>query len=132
MDGGAQSPKETWLRLLLIDAGYPRPTTQVPVIDGWGRTFAYLDMGWDDVMIAVEYDGDQHRTDRIRYAWDVKRLRRVRQIGWHHVKVIAEDSASRHPRPGRSGLGLAPRQRWWSLRGDRNDSERNLGGRQPG
>jgi hypothetical protein len=48
-------------------------------------------MGWDDVMIAVEYDGDQHRTDRIRYAWDVKRLRRVRQIGWHHVKVIAED-----------------------------------------
>jgi hypothetical protein len=91
MDGGAQSPKETWLRLLLIDAGYPRPTTQVRVIDGWGRTFAYLDMGWDDVMIAVEYDGDQHRTDRIRYAWDVKRLRRVRQIGWHHVKVIAED-----------------------------------------
>jgi hypothetical protein len=75
MDGGAQSPKETWLRLLLTDAGYPRPTTQIPVIDDWGHTFAYLDMGWDDVMIAVEYDGDQHRTDRIRYAWDVKRLR---------------------------------------------------------
>jgi hypothetical protein len=91
MDGGAQSPKETWLRLLLTDAGYPRPMTQIPVIDDWGHTFAYLDMGWDAVMIAVEYDGDQHRTDRIRYAWDVKRLRRVRQIGWHHVKVIAED-----------------------------------------
>jgi len=42
-------------------------------------------------MITVEYDGDQHRTDRIRYTWDVIRLRRVRQVGWHHIKVIAED-----------------------------------------
>jgi hypothetical protein len=92
MDGGAQSPKETWLRLLLIDAGLPRPRTQIPVLDGFGLPFAYLDMGWDDVMIAVEYDGDQHRTDRSRYAWDVKRLRRIQQSGWLHVKVISEDS----------------------------------------
>jgi hypothetical protein len=91
MDGGAQSPKETWLRLLLIDAGYPRPTTQIPVFEGGGHAFAYLDMGWEDVMITVEYDGDQHRTDRIRYTWDVIRLRRVKQVGWHHIKVIAED-----------------------------------------
>jgi hypothetical protein len=28
-------------------------------------------------------------------------------------------------------VGLAPRQRWWSLTGDRNDSERYLGERQP-
>ncbi len=33
MDAGAQSPKETWLRLLLIDAGFPRPQTQIPVFD---------------------------------------------------------------------------------------------------
>lgn len=92
MDGGAQSPKETWLRLLLIDAGYPRPATQIPVLDGSGHPFAYLDMGWEeDLMITVEYDGDHHRTDRIQYAWDVKRLRRLQQIGWHHIKVIAED-----------------------------------------
>jgi hypothetical protein len=91
MDGGAQSPKETWLRLLLIDAGYPRPTTQIPVLDESGRAFAYLDMGWEGVMITVEYDGYHHRTDPIQYAWDVKRLRRVQQIGWHHIKVIAED-----------------------------------------
>jgi very-short-patch-repair endonuclease len=48
-------------------------------------------MGWEDVRIAVEYDGDQHRTDRIRYAWDVKRLRRIHEQGWLHVKVISED-----------------------------------------
>ena len=91
MDGGSQSPKETWLRLLLIQGGYPRPTTQIPVRDDSGRAFAFLDMGWEDVKIAVEYDGDQHRTDRARYAWDVKRLRLVHQRDWLHVKVIKED-----------------------------------------
>jgi len=34
VDEDAQSPKETWLRLLLIDAGFPRPQTQ---IQGPGR-----------------------------------------------------------------------------------------------
>jgi hypothetical protein len=93
MDSGAQSPKETWLRLLLIDAGYPKPTTQIPVFDDAGHAFAFLDMGWDDedVMIAVEYDGEQHRTDRAQWTWDVKRLRKVQELGWHHVKVIAGD-----------------------------------------
>lgn len=64
VDAGAQSPKETWLRLLLIDAGLPRPQTQIPVRDKFGEAIAYLDMGWEDVKVAVEYDGDQHRSDR--------------------------------------------------------------------
>jgi len=91
MDGGSQSPKETWLRLLLVNAGFPRPRTQIPLADEFDRAFAYLDMGWEDAKIAVEYDGDQHRTDRTRYAWDVKRLRLVDELGWLHVKVISED-----------------------------------------
>ncbi|WP_424071309.1 hypothetical protein [Mycobacterium sp.] len=32
VDAGSQSPKETWLRLLLVKAGLPRPTTQIPVM----------------------------------------------------------------------------------------------------
>lgn len=61
VDEGAQSPKETWLRLLLIEAGFPRPQTQIPVPwpDGYPRYF--LDMGWPEVMVAVEYDGEQHQ-----------------------------------------------------------------------
>ena len=93
MDGGAQSPKETWLRLLLIDAGYPRPATQIPVYDDYGHAFAYLDMGWEDVKIAVEYDGEQHGTDVDQWKWDVKRLRRVHERNWLHVKVIGGDSS---------------------------------------
>ncbi|MCH9642568.1 MAG: hypothetical protein K0U71_12820 [Actinomycetia bacterium] len=91
MDAGAQSPKESWLRLALIDAGFPRPETQIPVLDGSGRTFAYLDMGWRDMMIAVEYDGEHHRTDTVQYRWDAKRLRMVLAKGWIHIRVIAGD-----------------------------------------
>lgn len=91
MDAGAQSPKETWLRLLLIDAGYPRPQTQIPVLDDYGSEFAYLDMGWESAMIAVEYDGDHHRTDRATYAWDVVRLRKIQRRRWLHIRVIKED-----------------------------------------
>ena len=73
-DPGAQSPRESYLRLLLIDAGLPRPQTQIPVLGVNGLPFAYLDLGWDQAMVAVEYDGDQHRTDRRQYAKDVRRL----------------------------------------------------------
>ena len=90
-DGGAQSPKETWLRLLLIEAGLPRPTTQIPVRDDCGSVVAYLDMGWEDVMVAVEYDGEQHRTDRRQYVWDVRRLELLEQLGWIVVRVVAGD-----------------------------------------
>src|SRR6185437_6087665 len=89
-DGGAASPKETWLRLLLIDAGFPTPTTQIPVHERW-RLVAVLDMGWETYKVAVEYDGDQHRTDRRQYAKDQWRLRTLEALGWIVIRVIAGD-----------------------------------------
>jgi hypothetical protein len=90
VDGGAASPKETWLRMLLINNGFPPPTTQIPVMDGW-RPLAVLDMGWEDLMIAAEYDGDHHRTIRAQYVKDRRRIRRLEQLGWIVIQVIAED-----------------------------------------
>jgi hypothetical protein len=90
VDGGAASPKESWLRLLLMDAGLPKPQTQIPVHDGW-RLIGVLDMGWDEYMVAAEYDGDQHRADRRQYVRDQWRLRKLAEMGWIVVRVIAED-----------------------------------------
>jgi hypothetical protein len=91
VDPGAQSPKETWLRLLLVDAGLPRPQTQIPVCDGFGDVTAYLDMGWEDVQVAVEYDGEQHRSDRGQYTWDIRRREMLERRGWFVVRVVAGD-----------------------------------------
>lgn len=89
VDAGAQSPKETWLRLLLINAGFPKPRTQIPVLGADGFPRYFLDMGWEDIMLAVEYDGDQHRTDRWQFARDVERLEYVDRIGWTTIRVVA-------------------------------------------
>ncbi|MEW5812442.1 MAG: hypothetical protein AB1925_23705 [Actinomycetota bacterium] len=91
MNPGAQSPQESRLRVLLVDSGFPEPQTQVPVADAWGRTFAYLDMGWREVMIAVEYDGEQHRTDNAQYRWDARRLRMIAEQDWLVIRVMAGD-----------------------------------------
>jgi hypothetical protein len=88
MDAGAESPKETWTRPVLMDNGLPRPTTQIPVPNDSGSTF-YLDMGWEDIMVAVEYDGDQHRSDPKRYARDIARLEELQRKGWIVIRVIA-------------------------------------------
>ena len=92
VDGGAQSPKETWLRLLLVRARFPRPQTQIAVRNEWGWAEAYLDMGWEDIKVAVEYDGDQHRSSRYQYVKDIRRLEMLDQrYGWIVVRVVAED-----------------------------------------
>jgi hypothetical protein len=91
VDGGAASPRETWLRLLYIDAGLPRPTTQIPIVEGRGRLVRMADMGWEEFMVVSEYDGDQHRTNRRQYTKDIRSLRRARELGWIVDQVIKED-----------------------------------------
>jgi hypothetical protein len=90
MDGGAQSPKETWLRLLVIDAGYPRPATQVHVTDGFDN--AFVDMGWEETRIALDYDGRQHQTDRQRFVHDLGRNELLDRQDWIDLHVVAEHS----------------------------------------
>lgn len=108
VDNGAQSPQETHLRLTLTEAGFPRPQTQIPVARPDGR-WHYLDMGWPDIMVAVEYDGEQHRTDRTIYLGDVVRLEYLASVGWIVIRVLADH------RP----TGIISRvQQAWDLRRD--------------
>ena len=90
VDAGAASPKETWLRLLVVRAGLPAPETQIPVVKHY-RTVAMLDMGWEGFNVALEYDGDQHRTSRRQYVRDLRRLKALADCGWIVIRVIAED-----------------------------------------
>lgn len=90
-DAGAQSPKESWLRIVLIQAGIPQPQTQIPVSNEFGDVFAYLDMGWPEFKVAVEYDGEQHRTNRQQYGWDIRRREMLERLGWIVIRVIAGD-----------------------------------------
>ncbi len=105
VDPGAQSPRESYLRLLLIDAGLPRPQTQIPVPGVDGIPVAYLDLGWEDYLVGVEYDGDQHRTDRRQYVKDIRRIEMLERMGWIVVRVVAEDRPAAIVRRVRAALG---------------------------
>lgn len=89
IDAGAQSPQETWLRLLLIEAGFPPPQTQTPVPGPDGLPLYYLDLGWREFMVAAEYDGEQHRTDPTQYRNDVLRSEYIQGRGWLRIRVLA-------------------------------------------
>jgi very-short-patch-repair endonuclease len=93
-DPGAESPKETWLRLLVIRAGYPRPRTQIPVQSLDGRRQYYLDMGWEDLMLALEYDGEQHRVNPDIYAEDIQRSEDIDELGWTRLRVVKANRAA--------------------------------------
>ena len=57
-----------------------------------GFNTAFLDMGWDEPMIGMDYDGEQHRSDRKRYVHDIGRNELVRGEGWLDLHVVAEHS----------------------------------------
>lgn len=84
MDGGAESPQETRTRLILIDAGLPRPETQIRV-DRWR-----IDMGYREFKVGVEYDGEQHWTDPRRRAHDIDRHAELSARGWVIIRVSAD------------------------------------------
>jgi hypothetical protein len=92
MDGGAESPQETRIRLLLVRAGFPQPETQIEVFDEWGQLVAVLDMGWRDVMVGVDYEGKHHWANRRAFSKGIRRHDTVTQLGWIDVRVTAEDT----------------------------------------
>jgi hypothetical protein len=91
MDGGAESPQETRTRLVLVDAGLPRPTTQI-IVYGYfgGRKYAKVDMGYEDFKVGVEYDGEHHWTNPQQYAYDIDRHAELLVRGWVIIRVSAE------------------------------------------
>lgn len=94
VDAGAQSPQETWLRLLVIEAGYPPPQTQIRVYGAYGGPVAVVDIGWEVLKLALEYEGDHHRTNRRVFNHDIARYETLTSdLDWIVIRVTAEDTA---------------------------------------
>jgi hypothetical protein len=86
VDGGAESPPESRLRLVIVGAGLPPPETQIE----FRRLRIRVDMGWREWKVAVEYDGVQHWTDGRQRSWDIERIALLEAAGWAVVRVSAE------------------------------------------
>lgn len=90
VDGGAESPQESRLRLMLVRGGLPMPQTQIVFSDDLGNARIRVDMGWPEWKVGVEYDGEQHWTDARQRSWDIERLVIAESEGWIIVRVSAE------------------------------------------
>ena len=80
-DPGAQCRQESQIRLVVVDGGLPRPVTQYPVVDQFGFTRYYLDLGWEKYRLAAEYDGRSH-AERERVSPDRERHNWLDGKGW--------------------------------------------------
>lgn len=114
VDGGAESPRETRLRLILIRGGLPRPVTQIPVTNDRGRVVRRIDMGWPEWKVGVEYDGEQHWSDSTAYESDIDRLDFLAAKGWLIVRVSSGHMTFPRGIVRRTEAALASRS--WSLR----------------
>lgn len=84
---GADSPRETVLRLLLVRAGLPKPLVNLEVGGSERRIFG--DLVYPDCRVIVEYDGRHHRAPS-QYAADIVRLERLASDSWSVIRVVAE------------------------------------------
>ncbi|HEY8590548.1 MAG TPA: DUF559 domain-containing protein [Naasia sp.] len=86
---GAESPKESQLRLILLRAGLAEPLLNADILDAEGRFLARGDLVFPEQRVIVEYDGEQHRTERRQYTRDVERLEDLAREGWRVVRILA-------------------------------------------
>lgn len=91
VDPGAESPRETWLRLLVIRNGFPRPQTQIPVRDEYGALIAVPDLGWEDLKIGMDYEGEHHRGP-VRFNKDIRRHDALAELDWIDIRVTSLDT----------------------------------------
>ena len=89
------SPMETRVRLLLVDAGLPEPVVQHTIIDSDGYFAGTPDLAYVDAKLAIEYEGTHHQTDPAVYADDIVRRELMEAAGWLVIRVIADHL--RHP-----------------------------------
>jgi hypothetical protein len=81
-DRRAGSPMETRLRMLIVQAGLPRPEVQWPVQDPRTRTAVWLDLSWPDRMIGIEYEGQDHHTEPDQVLRNAGRYTGLVDRGW--------------------------------------------------
>lgn len=93
---GTDSSMETRMRLVLVEGGVVGLVVNAVVHDRHGKYLCRPDLTIPELRIAIEYDGDVHRTDRETWRRDIEKRQRMQDEGWVVVTVTADD-VIRHP-----------------------------------
>jgi hypothetical protein len=90
VEPAAESAMETRLRLVLVHGGLPRPVVQHLVADERARIVARVDLAYPEALVAIEYEGADHFTDR-QVMRDGRRYTQLTDLGWRVFRYFAHD-----------------------------------------
>lgn len=110
----ADSPPESVIRVRCIHAGLPTPAVNVDAYDAFGRFLGMPDLSFPKYRVAVDYEGEIHRTDASLWGKDLKRAPRFEDAGWSYLRAGAADYRNSDELIARIGNRL--RRRGWSSR----------------
>ncbi|MBM7753512.1 hypothetical protein JOE53_002232 [Microbacterium laevaniformans] len=86
---GSMSPLETDWRLSLIGTGLPEPELDVEVRAPDGRLLGISDGAFVTHRVAIEIEGDHHRTSRRQWVRDLEKYSDYANLGWDVVRLSA-------------------------------------------
>ena len=75
-------------RLMIVAAGIPEPVVQWEIRSD-GRFIARVDLAYPELKIAIEYEGDGHRTERAQWRIDIRRQRDLEDEGWIVIRLTS-------------------------------------------
>ena len=84
------SPMESRLRMVIVEAGLPRPMVQWPVQDVLARTVVWLDLAYPELDIGIEYEGEIHAA-AARVRRDTSRYTRLVDRGWRIYRYTKDE-----------------------------------------
>jgi hypothetical protein len=95
---GSMSPLETDARLVLGDAGLPEPELDVEIRSTEGRLLGISDAAYRLYRVALEIEGDHHRTSVRQWNRDLEKYAAYAAEGWEVVRLSAEHVRGRDRR----------------------------------
>lgn len=81
------SPRETWLRMWIISNGFPEPAVHPAIHSSIKDRKLHPDLGYPDIKLAIEYEGDHHRTSPEQFGDDIERRHLMEAEGWTILRV---------------------------------------------
>jgi hypothetical protein len=92
---GVDSPMESRLRMLVLDAGLPEPMVNGDVRDRSGSWVARSDLVFETYRVVLEYEGREHWADQKRFLDDIDRRERIEAAGWRVIRIARRHIFSR-------------------------------------
>ncbi|WP_153022233.1 DUF559 domain-containing protein [Luteimicrobium xylanilyticum] len=90
----SESPGESIVRWVALDAGLRPPSTAIPVVTDIGKF--WVDLGWAELKIGIEFDGEEKYSGKYGDPVEVRRRERERQAalereGWIILRFRWDD-----------------------------------------